>query len=118
MLNRWHVAFDPLREMVVKRHLWVILLAQPFPLWSKGLLEGIANTVGRFVALEDDFQSIFDKRMEKVMVELDISQGLPVEVEYYVMTSLSIKNWTIKMSLSGAIVAMRWGAYDSRVRGS
>ena len=67
------MAFDPLCERVVKHHLWVILLAFPFPLWSKGLLEGIANTIGRFVALEDDFQSIFDKRKVKVLVEMDIS---------------------------------------------
>ena len=33
------------------------------------------------MALEDDFQSVFDKRKEKVLVEMDISQGLPAEVE-------------------------------------
>ena len=54
VLNQWHVAFDPLRERVFKRHMWVILSALPFPLWSKGLLEGIANTIGIFVVLEDD----------------------------------------------------------------
>ena len=61
VLNRWHVAFDPLREKVVKRHLWVILSALPFPLWNKRILEGIANTLGHFVSLEEDFMSVFDK---------------------------------------------------------
>ena len=32
VLDRWHVNFDPLRERVKKRHLWVFLLALPFPL--------------------------------------------------------------------------------------
>ena len=81
MLNQWHVAFYPQCERVVKCYPWVIMSVLPFALWSKGLLEGIANTIGIFVALEDDFQSIFDKIKEKVLVEMDISQGLLVEVE-------------------------------------
>ena len=74
-------AFDPLREKVVKHHLRVIISALPFPFWNKRLLEGIANTIGRFVALEEDFMSVFDKRKAKVLVEMDISQGLPSEVD-------------------------------------
>ena len=52
VLDRWHVHFDPLRERVKKRHLWALLLSLPFPLWNRSLLEGIGNTIGRFVAVE------------------------------------------------------------------
>ena len=44
-------------------------------------MEGIANTIGRFVAVEDDFMHSYDKRMEMILVELDITDGLPVEIE-------------------------------------
>ena len=81
VLDRWHVNFDPLRERVKKRHLWVLLLGLPFPLWNRSLLEGIGNTIGRFMAVEDDFMNSYDKRMAKILVELDISKGLPADVE-------------------------------------
>ena len=64
-----------------KRHLWELLPGIPFPLWNRSLLEGVGNTIGRFVALEDDFMNSFGKRMEKNLVELDIMKGLPAEVE-------------------------------------
>ena len=58
-----------------------MLLALPFPLWSKDILTGIANTIGRFVSLEKDFHTIFDKRTAKVLVELDVTYGLLLEIE-------------------------------------
>ena len=53
----------------------------PFPLWSINILEGIANTIAIFVAVEDDYHLTYDKRMERVLVEMDISHGLPTEIE-------------------------------------
>ena len=58
-----------------------MLPALPFPLWSRCILEGISNTIGRFVAVEEDFMHSFDKRMENILVELDISDGLPADIE-------------------------------------
>ena len=81
VLGRWHSCFDPLRERVTKRHPWVLLPSLPFPLWNLNILEGIANTIGRFVAVDEDFHLSFDKRMARVLVEFDISHGLPAEVE-------------------------------------
>ena len=80
VLDRWHVNFYPLRECVKKQHLWVLLPALPFPLWSRSMLEGIGNTIGRFVAVEEDFMNSYDKRMAKILVEMDISVGLPTDV--------------------------------------
>ena len=81
VLGRWHVHFEPLWERVTKHNLWVLLPSFPFPLSSKGILEGIANTIGRFVAVEEYCHLIFNKRMAKVLVEIDISSGLLAEVE-------------------------------------
>ena len=55
------------------------MLGFPFPLWNRSLLEGIGNTIGRFVAVEDDFMNAYDKRIAKILVELDISNGLPAD---------------------------------------
>ena len=44
-------------------------------------MEGIGNTIGRFVAMEDDFHLAYDKRVARILTEMDISWGLPVEVE-------------------------------------
>ena len=42
---------------------------------------GIANTLGHFVVVEKDFHLIFDKSMEKVSVELDVSKCLLVDLD-------------------------------------
>ena len=76
VLDRWHVHFDLARERVKKRHLWTLLPGLPFLLWNRSLLEGIGNTIGRFVAVEEDFMNSYDKRLARVLVELDISKGL------------------------------------------
>ena len=81
VLDRWHIHFDPHRERVKKRHLWVILPGLPFPLWNRDVMEGIGDTIGRFVAVEDDFLHTFDKRMAKILVEMDLSIGLPAEID-------------------------------------
>ena len=80
-MDRWHVHFDPLRERVKKCHLWVLLPGLPFPLWDRSLLEGIGNTIGRFVAMEEDLMNTYDKRMARILVEMDIMKGLPAEVK-------------------------------------
>ena len=81
VLGRWHSKFDPLKEPIRKRHLWVLLPQLPFPLWSKPILEGIGNTIGRFVSVDDDFMLVYDKRVARILVEFDITRGLPAEIE-------------------------------------
>ena len=66
---------------MVKRHLWVLLPALPFPFWSRDLLVRVENTIGHFVTVDDDFQLIYDKRMACVLVEMDLSRGLPAEID-------------------------------------
>ena len=68
VLNRWHANFNPLKERVIKRHLWVLMSALPFSLWKKDFLIGIANIIGKFVVLEKEFNLIFEKRMAGVLV--------------------------------------------------
>ena len=81
VLECWHANFDPARERIKKRHLWTLLPGLPFPLWNRSLLEGVGNTIGRFVVLDEDFMSSYDKRLAQILVEIDISRGLPANVE-------------------------------------
>ena len=81
VLGRWHSHFDPLRERVSKRHIWVLLPHLPFPLWNLHILEGIANTIGKFVAVDEDFHLSFDKIMAQVLVDMGVSLGIPAKVE-------------------------------------
>ena len=81
MLECWHIHFDPLRECVKKRHFWVLLPGLPLPLWNCSVMEGIGNTIGHYVTVEDDFLHAYDKRMAKILVEMDLNSGLPAEIE-------------------------------------
>ena len=42
---------------------------------------GLANSLGRFVALEKDFHLIFDKQMARILVELDVSKVLLANID-------------------------------------
>ena len=81
VLKQSHSRFDLLTKRVTIRHLWVLLPALPFPLWNKDVLIDLANLLGWFVALERDFHLIYDKRMAKVLVEVDITKGLILELD-------------------------------------
>ena len=76
VLSRWHSRFDPLKERITKRHLWVILPSLPFPLWNKYFLVGFSNSIGHFFGMVKDFNLAFDKRMARVLVEIDVSKGM------------------------------------------
>ena len=81
VLKKWQSGFDPLTERVTVRHLWVLLPALPFPLWNKDVLINLTNLLGRFVALERDFHLIYDKRLAKILVEVDITKGLISKID-------------------------------------
>ena len=57
-----------------------MMRALPFPIWNKEFLIGISNTLGCFIVVEKEFHLIFDKRMAKFLVELDVSKGLLAEI--------------------------------------
>ena len=71
--------------------MWALLPGRPFLLWNRPLLEGVGNTIGRFVELDDDFMNSYDKSMAKIFVELDISKGLPAEIEILCQERLFIQ---------------------------
>ena len=77
----WWVDFYPGLSRVLKRHLWVLLPHLPLPLWTQESLSKIGNCLGRFIMLDEQLFHTYDKRMAKVMVELDTSKGLPAVLD-------------------------------------
>lgn len=80
-LKRWHVNFDPLKESQGIRHLWMLIPGLPIELWSEELIMGLANAVGKFIRFDKHNRCGMDRRVAKVMVEMDMRPGLPAEVE-------------------------------------
>lgn len=46
VLTHWHLGFNPLHEIIRKRHLWVILRGFPIHLWTKEVLKDLGNLMG------------------------------------------------------------------------
>jgi hypothetical protein len=76
MLKRWRVCFDPTTEYFCLCHLWVLLPGLPLQLWNAKALEAIGNELGRFIKVDELSLSTPDKRLAKVLVEVDIHVGL------------------------------------------
>jgi hypothetical protein len=81
VLQRWHVAFNPLREPILKRHLWMLIPGLPLHLWSKEILVEIANKVGKYIYVDEDALFSLDRKMARVLVEFQVMGGLPEEID-------------------------------------
>jgi hypothetical protein len=81
MLKRWRLAFNPDTEFFQLRHLWVLLPGLPLHLWNEGALTAIGNSLGTFIALDTQLLSGPLRKMGRVLVEIDITSGLPETLE-------------------------------------
>jgi hypothetical protein len=72
------------RQSISAFHLWVLLPGLPLQLWNTKALEAIGNTLGHFIKVDEEAIQSLDKRMEKVLVEVDIHAGLleTLEIEW------------------------------------
>jgi hypothetical protein len=75
------VGFNPKKEIIRYRHLWVLLPGCPLALWSLDVFKLIGNTLGKFLQVDLKQFGVFDRRMGKLMVEVDTFAGLPEEIE-------------------------------------
>ena len=44
-------------------------------------MENIGNVIGKFISLKEYFWEKKDKRVEKILEELDLREGLPIEID-------------------------------------
>jgi hypothetical protein len=76
-VKRWRIAFDPTTEYFQLRHLWVLLPALPLFLWNEGALKSIGNALGHFISLDYLSLAAPERKMGRILVEIDIHEGLP-----------------------------------------
>ncbi|XP_057866205.1 uncharacterized protein LOC131073721 [Cryptomeria japonica] len=80
MLKPWHPDFNPSTKAFEKMPLWVRLPNLPLHLWFDSLLEAIGNALGDFLMVDIDSSSLLHSTYACLLVEMDISKGLPVEI--------------------------------------
>ena len=48
--------------------------------WQQHILESIGNKIGKFIKLEDNWAYKVDRRCARILVELDVREGLFKEI--------------------------------------
>jgi hypothetical protein len=81
MIKRWRLDFNPDTESFQMCHLWVLLPGLPLHLWNAVAMEAIGKSLGSFVSLDDSVMSAPSRKMGKILVEIDIHEGLPEIME-------------------------------------
>lgn len=76
MVKRWYIGFNPDKDFFQKRHIWVLLPRLPLQLWDREAFVAIGNELGHFLFVEENLIKQEDKRMGKLLVEIDVSNGL------------------------------------------
>jgi hypothetical protein len=81
MLKRWRMAFSPDSDYFQLRHLWVLLPGLPLHFWNEEAIQAIGNSLGRFIAHDSSSLTGSSRKLGRVLVEMDISTGLPENLE-------------------------------------
>jgi hypothetical protein len=77
MMKRWTHLFDPEKEHIRFRHLWVLLPGCPLVFWNLEAFKVIGNTLGKFMHVDPQLLSGQDRWVGRILVEFDLQQGLP-----------------------------------------
>jgi len=81
MWKRWRKSFDPKKDYFQWHHLWVLLSGLPLQWRNEKALTEIANGLGHFLAVDEKALQARDKRLCKVLVEVEIHEGFLESVE-------------------------------------
>jgi hypothetical protein len=81
MIKRWRLAFNPDTDYFQFRHLWVLLPGLPLHFWNKEAIRAIADSLGKFISFDLASLSGSSRKMGRVLVEIDITAGLPENLE-------------------------------------
>ena len=64
-----------------RSYVWLLLPAFPIELWTESIFVGLENSLGRFIKLDKQMFHGVDKQRVTIMVEIDISKGIPAEMD-------------------------------------
>eukprot|EP00253_Pinus_taeda_P024239 PITA_24239 len=76
-MTPWFPDFDPNKMTVSRMPVWVRLYNLPLHFWSERFLEGIGNSIGKYI--KTDLERIEERiyTFAHICVEVDLSKGLP-----------------------------------------
>ena len=75
ILKKWKVDFEANKEPQNVQQVWAILLGLPMMFWKKGILEAIGGKIGKFIALEENWEQKVDRRCAKILIKVDLHAG-------------------------------------------
>jgi hypothetical protein len=84
MIKRWTHLFNPEKEHFRFRHLWVLMSGCPLDFWNLEAFKAMGDALGKFLHVDVTLLSGQDRRIGKIMVEIDLQKGLPefLEIEW------------------------------------
>ena len=81
VLKRWHCVFDLKSKPFLIHQLWGLLPGPPLELWNYISLEAVGSKMGKVVYVDEKSLEGVDKRIAKVLMEVNVSKGLVLELE-------------------------------------
>ena len=81
ILKKWAIDFNAYKEPHNVQKVWVILPGLPMVFLQPKIFEAIGNRMGKFIAVEDNWENKLDRRRARIMVELDLRNGLCEELK-------------------------------------
>ena len=81
MLKRWHFGFDPCIENIIYRHIWILLPYFSLSMWHRDAFEDVGNHLGCVLHVGEDVLKGKDKRLGRMLVEIDVTKGFLDEIE-------------------------------------
>ena len=75
------VDFNAYKEHHNVQKVWVILPGLSMVFWQPKIFEAIGNKLGKFIALEDNWETKLDRRCARILVEMDLRDGLYEELK-------------------------------------
>lgn len=93
----WHFDFDPLSEKFNKIPVWVRLRNLPLHLWADSFFDEIGDAIGSFIMVDNDSNGLYHTTFARILVELDVSMGLPAEIAI----NSSCGNWVQTLDIEG-----------------
>ncbi|GLJ14860.1 hypothetical protein SUGI_0241750 [Cryptomeria japonica] len=76
----WHPDFNPFSETFNKISVWIRLPYLPLHLWANSLFEEVGNSLRDFQMMDDDSYNFLHSTFSRILVELDVSKGLPTKI--------------------------------------
>jgi hypothetical protein len=84
MIKRWTHLFNPEKEFSRFQHLWVLMSGCPLAFWNLEAFKAMGDALGKFLHVDLTQMSGQDRRIGKILVEIDLQKGLPefLEIEW------------------------------------